>query len=58
MQFIRAGNALFYGLEPGPAINLVSRKPVADRKHYARVFQSGLEPGLGRTYYAGASYEF
>lgn len=29
-----------------------------DRKYYARVFGGGLEPGLGRTFYAGASYEF
>jgi Fe(3+) dicitrate transport protein len=31
---------------------------LTDRKYYARVFGGGLEPGLGRTYYVGASYEF
>lgn len=29
-----------------------------DRKYYARVFSNGLEPGLGRTFYVGAAYEF
>jgi Fe(3+) dicitrate transport protein len=31
---------------------------LTDRKYYARVFSSGIEPGLGRTYYVGAAYEF
>lgn len=31
---------------------------LADRKYYARVFSNGIEPGLGRTYYVGAAYEF
>jgi Fe(3+) dicitrate transport protein len=31
---------------------------LTDRKYYARVFSNGLEPGIGRTVYAGASYEF
>lgn len=31
---------------------------LADKKYYARVFGGGLEPGLARTYYVGASYEF
>jgi Fe(3+) dicitrate transport protein len=31
---------------------------IADRKYYSRVFSNGLEPGIGRTFYAGASYEF
>ncbi|MGA9333579.1 MAG: TonB-dependent receptor [Rudaea sp.] len=31
---------------------------IADRKYYSRVFQSAIEPGLGRTFYAGFSYEF
>lgn len=32
VQFIRGGNSLLYGPEPGPAINFVSRKPVPDRE--------------------------
>ncbi|WP_395680056.1 TonB-dependent receptor family protein [Dokdonella sp.] len=31
---------------------------LTDRKYYARVFGGGLEPAIGRTIYAGASYEF
>jgi Fe(3+) dicitrate transport protein len=31
---------------------------LADRKYYSRVFQSTIEPGLGRSYYVGAAYEF
>ncbi|GAA0711479.1 TonB-dependent receptor [Dokdonella soli] len=31
---------------------------LTDRKYYARVFGGGLEPGLGRTFYVGAAYEF
>ena len=31
---------------------------LGDRKYYSRVFSNGIEPGLGRTYYVGASYEF
>lgn len=31
---------------------------LTDRKYYARVFGGGLEPAIGRTFYAGASYEF
>ncbi len=31
---------------------------LADRKYYSRVFSNGLEPGLGRTFYVGAAYEF
>lgn len=31
---------------------------LTDRKYYARVFGGGLEPALGRTFYAGASYDF
>jgi Fe(3+) dicitrate transport protein len=31
---------------------------LTDRKYYSRVFGGGLEPGLGRSYYIGASYEF
>jgi len=31
---------------------------LSDRTYYARVFQNGIEPALGRTYYLGASYEF
>jgi Fe(3+) dicitrate transport protein len=31
---------------------------IADRKYYARVFSNGLEPGIGRTFYVGAAYEF
>ncbi|MGH8171796.1 MAG: TonB-dependent receptor family protein [Rhodanobacteraceae bacterium] len=31
VQMIRGGNSLLYGPEPPPVINLVSRKPVADR---------------------------
>jgi Fe(3+) dicitrate transport protein len=31
---------------------------LTDRKYYNRVFSNGLEPGMGRTFYAGASYEF
>lgn len=29
-----------------------------DKKYYSRVFSNGLEPGIGRTVYVGASYEF
>jgi Fe(3+) dicitrate transport protein len=29
-----------------------------DRKYYSRVFSNGIEPGLGRTFYVGAAYEF
>ena len=31
---------------------------ILDRKYYAREFSSGIEPGLGRTFYIGAAYEF
>lgn len=31
---------------------------IADKKYYARVFSNGIEPGLGRTFYLGAAYEF
>jgi Fe(3+) dicitrate transport protein len=31
---------------------------IADKKYYNRIFSNGIEPGLGRTYYAGFSYEF
>ncbi len=31
---------------------------ITDRTYYARVFSGGLEPAIGRTFYAGASYEF
>jgi Fe(3+) dicitrate transport protein len=31
VQMIRGGNSLLYGPEPPPVINLISRKPVADR---------------------------
>jgi Fe(3+) dicitrate transport protein len=31
---------------------------LSDRKYYARVFGGGLEPASGRTFYAGAAYEF
>ena len=31
---------------------------ILDRKYYAREFSSGIEPGLGRTFYFGAAYEF
>lgn len=31
---------------------------LTDKKYYNRIFSSGIEPGLGRTYYAGFSYEF
>lgn len=31
---------------------------LTDRKYYARVFGGGLEPALGRTFYAGAAYDF
>ncbi|MEO8670964.1 MAG: TonB-dependent receptor [Tahibacter sp.] len=31
---------------------------LTDRKYYGRVFSNGIEPGLGRSYYLGASYEF
>ena len=31
---------------------------LTDRKYYNRVFGGGLEPAIGRTFYAGASYEF
>jgi Fe(3+) dicitrate transport protein len=29
-----------------------------DKKYYSRVFSNGLEPGIGRTVYVGAAYEF
>jgi Fe(3+) dicitrate transport protein len=29
-----------------------------DKKYYSRVFSNGLEPGIGRTVYIGAAYEF
>jgi len=29
-----------------------------DHKCYSRVFSNGIEPGLARSYYAGASFEF
>lgn len=29
-----------------------------DHKYYSRVFSNGIEPGLARSYYAGASFEF
>ncbi len=29
-----------------------------DHKYYSRVFSNGIEPGLARNYYAGASFEF
>jgi len=31
---------------------------LTDKKYYNRIFSSGIEPALGRTYYAGFSYEF
>jgi Fe(3+) dicitrate transport protein len=31
---------------------------IADKKYYNRIFSNGIEPGLGRTYYGGFSYEF
>ncbi len=31
---------------------------LTDKKYYNRVFGGGLEPGLSRTFYVGASYEF
>lgn len=31
---------------------------LTDRKYYNRVFSGGLEPGLSRTFYVGAAYEF
>ncbi|MEO8460131.1 MAG: TonB-dependent receptor [Dokdonella sp.] len=31
---------------------------IADRKYYSRVFSNGLEPGIGRTFYAGVAFEF
>ena len=31
---------------------------LADKKYYSRVFQNAIEPGLGRSYYVGAAYEF
>jgi Fe(3+) dicitrate transport protein len=31
---------------------------IGDKKYYNRVFSNGIEPGLGRTYYGGFSYEF
>jgi Fe(3+) dicitrate transport protein len=31
---------------------------IGDKKYYNRVFGNGIEPALGRTYYAGFSYEF
>jgi Fe(3+) dicitrate transport protein len=31
---------------------------LTDKKYYARVFSSGIEPGIGRTFYVGAAYEF
>ena len=31
---------------------------LTDRRYYSRVFGGGLEPGLARTYYLGAAYEF
>ncbi|MDR3389443.1 MAG: TonB-dependent receptor [Rudaea sp.] len=31
---------------------------IGDKKYYDRVFSNGIEPGLGRTYYGGFSYEF
>ena len=31
---------------------------IFDRKYYNRVFSSGIDPALGRTFYIGAAYEF
>lgn len=31
---------------------------LTDRKYYARVWSNSIEPGLSRTWYVGASYEF
>ena len=31
---------------------------IGDKKYYNRVFGNSIEPALGRTYYAGFSYEF
>ena len=31
---------------------------LTDRSYYARVFGGGLEPAIGRTFYAGAAWEF
>ena len=31
---------------------------IGDKKYFNRVFGNGIEPALGRTYYAGFSYEF
>jgi Fe(3+) dicitrate transport protein len=31
---------------------------IGDKKYYNRVFGNGIEPGLGRTWYGGFSYEF
>ncbi|MEO7432287.1 MAG: TonB-dependent receptor [Dokdonella sp.] len=31
---------------------------LTDRTYYNRVFSNGLEPAIGRTFYAGAAYEF
>jgi len=31
---------------------------IFDRKYYNRVFSSGIDPALGRTFYVGAAYEF
>ena len=31
---------------------------LTDHRYYSRVFSNGIEPGLARSYYAGASFEF
>ncbi len=42
-----------------PQLRLLSGvSNIGDKKYYNRVFGNGIEPALGRTYYAGFSYEF
>ncbi len=42
-----------------PSVRLLAGvSNIGDKKYYDRVFSNGIEPGLGRTYYGGFSYEF
>jgi Fe(3+) dicitrate transport protein len=42
-----------------PSVRLLAGiSNLTDRKYYGRVFSNALEPGLARSYYAGASFEF
>lgn len=50
VQFVRGGSSLLYGPQPGPAVNLVTRKPLPDADFSARSRHIGGSDGLYATY--------